>query len=162
MYLPYCVIIDISAYFPLVLHPQLNTFITLNIVYLCKDIIFKTNIMFFSQGSWENFHNILTPIWFQECHLFATQLFNYIKHNNHKRKTGHCIIIPFSTSCFPASPVHLSFLTNITTVQFEMFFFVYSFYFIITPIFTKLNQNVINSEIICWLQSRIYKYKICI
>ena len=78
----------------------------------------------------------------EECDLFATQLFNYIKNDNHNSKIGHHIKILFIASNHLASLVHLSFLTNFfNMVQFKMFFFFYSFYFIRTPIFTTVQLN---------------------
>ena len=58
----------------------------------------------------------------EDCDLFATQLFNYIKNDNHNSKTGHCIKILFLASNHLASLVHLSYLTNFfSIVQFKMF-----------------------------------------
>ena len=71
-----------------------------------------------------------------ECDLFATQSFNYIKNDNHNSKTGHYIKILCLASNHLASLVHLSSL-----VQFKMFFFFYSFYFRRTPIFTTVQLN---------------------
>ena len=123
---------------------NIEIFITTNIFYLYKDIIFKINIIFFNDKGPKNISITYLPLFeFQEeCDLFATQLFNYINNDNHNSKTGHCIKILFLASKHLASLVHLSFLTSFfTIVQFKMFFFFYSFYFIRTPIFTIVQLN---------------------
>ena len=123
---------------------NIEIFITTNIFYLYKDIIFKINIIFFNDKGPKNISITYLPLFeFQEeCDLFATQLFNYINNDNHNSKTSHCLKTLFPASNHLASLVHLSFLTSFfTIVQFKMFFFFYSFYFIRTPIFTIVQLN---------------------
>ena len=74
----------------------------------------------------------------EEFDFFATQLFNYIKNDNHNSKTGYCIKILFSASN------HLASL-----VQFKMFFFFYSFILEELQFSLQSNLTVIDSKIIC-------------
>ena len=138
MYLPYSVIIEICAY-----QTQKSLSLLIYSTYI-KILSLKKNIIFFNDKGAKNISITYLPLFeFQEeCDLFATQLFNYINNDNHNSKNGHCIKTLFSATNHLASLVHLSFLTCFfTIVQFKMFFFFYSFYFIRTPIFTTVQLN---------------------